>query len=497
MIIWRGDDYMKFYQKNWFMWLMLIFVTPAGLFLMWRNKKFNKPIRIIFTCILSFWFLIYCIVWTAGAEASQSPVDNNPAEQTTGEVTNTNGLPTVTPTDVAMATPSGTEVTTPAPTPEASGGQNTATSGQLKIHFIDVGQADSILLQQGSEFMLIDAGNNEDSQTVKNYLVKQGVTELKYFVGTHKDEDHIGSADYVINSFKVGKVYFPKQTATTNTFKDFVAAVKSNGLSLTVPKVGEQFKLGEAIITVLAPNSSIYDDSNDYSIVLKVAYGNTSFLLTGDAEEVSEGEMVASGRDLSATVLKVGHHGSRTSTSSAFLNKVNPKYAVVSVGTGNSYKHPSQDTMDRLKAKGIKVYRTDEQGTIVATSDGKNVTFSQNPGSYSGISSGASSTSTPTAKPTATPTATITVTPTADFKASVDNATPKQNSTINLTVSGPGGTYTAVCSYKSKDTTYTGDVNTPLSIGIGRAAVGFEVKIDITVTYNGKTYKTSTSFIPQ
>lgn len=268
---------------------------------------------------------------------------------------------------------------------ESTKNSNTAVTGELKVSFIDVGQADSVLLQQGDKFMLIDAGNNGDVQTVKDYLTSQGVKELQYFIGTHKDEDHIGGADGVIDSFKVGKVYFPKQEATTQTYKDFVTAVKNKGLSLTVPKVGEQFKLGEAAVTVLAPNSSEYEDSNDYSIVLKVTFGSTTFLLTGDAEALSEKELVASGKDLSATLLKVGHHGSLTSTSQAFLDKVNPKFAVISAGAGNKYGHPAQETMDKLKAKGVKVFRTDEQKTIIATSNGKEINFNVKPGSYKGI----------------------------------------------------------------------------------------------------------------
>lgn len=262
---------------------------------------------------------------------------------------------------------------------------NSKATGELKVNFIDVGQADSILLQQGDKFMLVDAGNNGDAELLKDYLTSQGVKELQYFIGTHKDEDHIGGADAVINSFNVGKVYFPKQIATTQTYKDFVTAVKTKGLSLTVPKVGENFKLGEAVVTVLAPNSSEYEDSNDYSIVVKVTYGSTSFLLTGDAEARSEKELVASGKDLSATLLKVGHHGSLTSTSEAFLNKVNPKFAVISAGTGNKYGHPAQETMDKLKAKGVQVFRTDEQKTIIATSNGKEINFNVKPGSYKGI----------------------------------------------------------------------------------------------------------------
>ena len=264
-------------------------------------------------------------------------------------------------------------------------------SGNLKVSYIDVGQADSILVQQGNLSMLVDAGNNGDAQVIKTYLDNQGVKSLDVVIGTHVHEDHIGSMDYIINSFKVGKVFFPKQTSTTNTFKDFVSAVKNKGLKLTAPTVGSTFKIGDATVKILAPNGTGYDNPNDYSIVVKVTYGNTSFLLTGDAEAVSESEMLSKGLDLSATVLKVGHHGSKSSTSQSFLDKVNPKYAVISVGKGNSYGHPTQEVMNRLKAKGIPVYRTDENGTVVAISNGTNVSFNVNPGSYKGITSSSTS----------------------------------------------------------------------------------------------------------
>jgi len=260
----------------------------------------------------------------------------------------------------------------------------TPVTGELKVHFIDVGQADCILIQQGNANMLIDAGNNEDSQTIKNYLDINGITVLDVIIGTHTHEDHIGSLNMILNTFPVGKIYFPKQTTTTKTFKDFVTAVKDNNLSLTAPTVGDSFSIGDATVTILAPNGTKYDDANDYSIVTKITFGDTSFLLTGDAEAASEKEMLASGVDLSATVLKVGHHGSKTSSSEKFINKVDPKYAVISVGADNSYNHPANETMQRLEANGIPVYRTDENGTIVASSDGTNVTFNTNPGDYTG-----------------------------------------------------------------------------------------------------------------
>jgi competence protein ComEC len=192
---------------------------------------------------------------------------------------------------------------------------------------------------------------------------------------------------YIIDSFQVGKVFFPKQTSTTNTFKDFVSSVKNKGLELTVPSVGSTFKIGDATVTILSPNGADYEDANDYSIVVKVTFGNTSFLLTGDAEAVSETQMLSKGLDLSATVLKVGHHGSESSTGQSFLDKVNPKYAVISVGENNSYGHPTQETMSRLEAKNIPVYRTDENGTVVATSNGTNVSFNVTPGSYNAAES--------------------------------------------------------------------------------------------------------------
>lgn len=264
------------------------------------------------------------------------------------------------------------------------GSTNGVVNGELKVHFIDVGQADAILIQQGASSMLIDGGNNEDSSTVKSYIENQGIAKLDYVIGTHSHEDHIGGLDYVINSFQVGNVYFPKQKATTKTFEDFINAIKNKGLQLTSPTVGESFKLGAATCTIVAPNSESYEDANDYSIVVKVQYGSTSFLFDGDAEAVSEMQIINKGLDIKADVLKVGHHGSSSSTSAKFLSAVSPKYSVISVGRDNSFGHPAQDTMDRLKAANIQVYRTDENGTIVAISNGNDITFSTQPGSYNG-----------------------------------------------------------------------------------------------------------------
>ncbi len=254
-----------------------------------------------------------------------------------------------------------------------------AASGRLKVHFIDVGDADCILIQQGDKSMLIDAGNNSDEAAIKKYLLSLGIKRLDIIIGTHADEDHIGSLDAIINDIEVEKIYMPDSNTTTKYIEDVMLAVRKKGLQITPPVSGETFKLGDAVCTILAPVFSGYEKLNNYSVVLKLQYGNTSFLFTGDAEGVSESEMIKRGFDLSANVLKLGHHGSIRSTTNEFLQRVNPQYAVISVGKNNKYRHPHKSILKKLKAKSIKVYRTDKNGTVVAESDGENITFDKEP----------------------------------------------------------------------------------------------------------------------
>jgi competence protein ComEC len=257
-----------------------------------------------------------------------------------------------------------------------------SVQGNLKVHFIDVGDADSILIQQGNSSMLIDAGNDADSNVVKDYLSRQGVTSLDFLVGTHMDEDHIGSMDEIIECFDIGKIFMPQSQTKTKYMEDVINAAGKKTLQITAPVPEEEFNVGNALCTVLAPVSMEYERLNNYSVVIKLQYGNTSFLFTGDAERISENEMMRRGYDLSADVLKLGHHGSIRSTSKEFLDRVNPKYAVLMVGSTNKYCHPHRRTMEKLKDRKIQVYRTDESGTITALSDGQSIIFDKKPGTY-------------------------------------------------------------------------------------------------------------------
>ncbi|MBU3112359.1 ComEC/Rec2 family competence protein [Clostridium lacusfryxellense] len=334
------------------------------------------------------------------------------------------------------------------------------TKGNLKVHFINVGQADSILIEQGSSSMLIDAGNNEDANTVKNYIAEQGITKLDYIVGTHPHEDHIGGMDYVINSFEVGKIYMPRATSNTKTFEDVVSAIKAKGMKATVPKVLETFKVGDATATILAPSSGDYKDINNTSIVIRLTFGNNSFMFDGDAEDISEKEIISKKFDISADVLKVGHHGSNSSSSQEFLDKVNPKYAVISVGIGNSYGHPHKTTMEKLKEKNIKVYRTDENGTIIATSDGKNITFNTKVGSYNfaGTGSGVSSDSVPSTNKSSSANTSISPQPITVPKVS------NISKTVYYTPKGKSYHYDKSCSTLSRSNTIlTGTLGDALS----------------------------------
>lgn len=248
--------------------------------------------------------------------------------------------------------------------------------GTLEVHYIDVGQGDATLIKCGSHAMLIDGGNNNKGTTVQLYLKKQGVESLDYVIGTHPDADHIGGLDVIVYKYNCEKVIMPDYEKDTRTYQELVDVIHDKNMKITYPVVGEQYALGEAKFTIIAPNSNSYGgNANDYSVAILLEYGKNRFLFTGDAEEASETEMLSNGIELSADVYKVAHHGSRSASTQEFLNAVRPKYAVISCGEGNSYGHPHAEVLNRLRSMGVEVFRTDEQGSIIASSDGENITW--------------------------------------------------------------------------------------------------------------------------
>ena len=249
-----------------------------------------------------------------------------------------------------------------------------AAGSSFEIHFIDVGQADSALVICDGHYMLIDGGNAEDSDLVYSYLERRGAKRLDYMVATHAHEDHIGGLSGALNYTAVDAALCPVTEYSSKVFQNMVKYLGEQGKALTVPEPGDKFSLGSARVEILGPVRE-YDDTNNTSIVLRIDYGETSFLFTGDMETKAEEDLIDSGANLSATVLKAGHHGSDTSTGYRFLREVMPEYAVISVGEGNKYGHPSSEVLSRFRDAGAEVYRTDMQGHVIAESDGKTVTF--------------------------------------------------------------------------------------------------------------------------
>jgi beta-lactamase superfamily II metal-dependent hydrolase len=287
--------------------------------------------------------LIFSLLFLAGCAGSSNPESTAPTV-TTGTIPST---------------------TAPAPVPN------------LNIHFIDVGQADCALLEYDGEYMLIDGGNVSDSSLVVSYLEQQGVEKLEAVVCSHAHEDHVGGLPGVLAVYETKAVYAPTSTYSSGCFDDFLYYTDQQGLSVTIPQPGDVIRLGDVTATVLGPTQS-YADPNNTSIVLMVEYGDTRFLFTGDLETQAENDMLdywGENFNWHADVLKVGHHGSDTSTGYRFLNAIMPQYGIISVGNGNSYGHPHEVPLSRLHDAGVILYRTDELGHIITTSDGTAITI--------------------------------------------------------------------------------------------------------------------------
>lgn len=252
---------------------------------------------------------------------------------------------------------------------------NENLDGKLLVHYIDVGQGDSILLESEGSFVLIDAGEVEYGTTVCRYLRSRSVDTLDYVIATHPHSDHCGGLTEVINTFSCNNFITTETDQQTKTWLNVLYAVRDCGANYIDAQVGNTYSFGEASFEIMGPYGTNYDDYNDYSVVVKATCGDTSFLLTGDAEATVEREMIQNGADLKSDVLKVGHHGSYTSSCSEFLDAVNPQYAVITCGKNNEYGHPHKETMSSLSERNIPVFRTDELGNIIASSDTKTIKF--------------------------------------------------------------------------------------------------------------------------
>lgn len=242
----------------------------------------------------------------------------------------------------------------------------------LKVHYLDVGQGDSIFIElPNNETMLIDAAESYQSENIINYLKNLNYQKIDYVIGTHPHTDHIGGLKDIINTFEIGKIYMPKVVSTTKTYESLLMAIKDKNLKINTAKAGTSIIDTDALkINILAPTNSTYTELNNYSVVTKITYGTTKFLFMGDAEKLSENEIK---ENVTADVIKIGHHGSNTSSSIDFIKKVNAKYGIISVGLNNKYNLPKEETITNWENSGTKIYLTSTNGTITAISDGTNI----------------------------------------------------------------------------------------------------------------------------
>ena len=348
-------------------WASIFFLIPAALFnplaagLLKSRYHFRNRWWISLCAVL-----IPIIAFSAGMPTTSSPA-SAPESQPPAPSAVVSSAADESSSAISSSAPESSAPVSAAPAAAPTSGT------KLKVHYIDVGQGDSEFIElPNGKTILIDAGNPENGQQIISYIKGLKHDKIDYLVATHPHADHIGGMAAVINSFNIGSFYAPKVTTTTQTYKSLISALQSKKLGIHVAKAGtNMFKAGNLSADIIAPVSISGDDLNQYSAVIMLTYGDNRFLFTGDAGEPSESQITA---DVKADVLKVGHHGSSTSTSQAFLNKVKPKYAVIEVGTGNSYGHPTAATLSKLQAIGATIYRTDKDGTIIFTSDSHTIT---------------------------------------------------------------------------------------------------------------------------
>lgn len=357
----------KWYQKTWFLWIMLIFLPPVGIVLLWTlHKSMPRMKKLIFSIIFFIWFMF---VWIIGGSTNTNPTNQIPAN-TLESVDAATTIPENSPEEAPAATPEQTET----PAPEST----VILTDTMRVHFLDVGQGVSVLIESDGRYALYDGGGPERSSYVVSYLKEQQIEKLDYIIASHYDIDHISGLVGVINVFPVDRIIGPNYTGDTDIYQSFMDMISSKGETLNYTNVGKIYELGSAEMEVLSPEN-IYADANECSIVLKVTCAGKSVLLTGDASEQSESDMLSAEKNLDSDILLIGHHGSSASSSDAFLEKVTPEYAIISCGSDNKYRHPAQDTMNRIQSKDMNLYRTDLQGTILASLGADGITWSAQP----------------------------------------------------------------------------------------------------------------------
>lgn len=345
------------------------------------NINFKKPLRIFLPILL---FLITVCTTPSTSSSINSEVESAPNTVTEVFASTTSISTEMQKSNVDMPSSEAKKTALETEVHSTSDKQNDAPTdiitdaSDLVVHFIDVGQGDSTLITCGDTAMLIDAADDSKGTAIQSYLQKQGIEKLNYLVLTHPDSDHIGGAPVIITKYDIGEVFISNYEKDNKTYQKLIQALDNKSLKYSTPEVGATYQLGNSSFTIIAPNKK-YTNPNDASIGLILKNGNNKFLFTGDAEETAEEDILSNGIDLRSDVYQVGHHGSNTSSSPSLLDSMAPTYAVISCGEGNSYGHPRAETLNNFRAKGIKVFRTDEQGTIVATSDGNNITWNCSP----------------------------------------------------------------------------------------------------------------------